>query len=402
MKLTDKACKTAQPSGTNAPRKLSDGQGLQLWIMKTGSKHWRYKYRILGVEKLLSLGSYPETSLAEARERHRDARKLVEQSIDPALFKHDQKLRRTLESKETFEAIGREWLEKRKKEVKLTTHKNIKRRLEADVFPHIGMLPMRSISPQVMLATIQRIEARGALELARKAKVYSSQIFRYAVVSARAERDITVDIGGAMIKRKRKHQPALEPDKLPILLRALELNEARLFLQTRLALELLLLTFVRPMELASAEWKEIRLAEKEWKIPKEKMKMEKDHVVPLSNQAIVILKRLKKINGHTRHVFVGREDPKEHMHRDTLSGALRELGFKGKQTPHGFRAVARTGIREKLRYDTEIIEKQLAHKTRDNNGEAYDRTEFLEDRVVMMQDWADYVDKQKIAARLIP
>lgn len=398
MKLTDRACRAAEPfpPPKKAPRKLSDGSGLQLWVMPSGAKYWRYKYRIANLEKVLALGVYPDLSLASAREAHRSAYNMVVQGIDPALMRKERKMNIRSDAENTFNSIAEEWLEKRKKEIKSVTVQKIEGRLRKDVLPEIGNIPIKDITPLHLLHMIRKIENRGAYEMARASRQYCGQILRYAVATGRAERDYTADIKEVVASRKITHQPALSPDELPEFLKALRQNECRLYLQTRLALKLLLLTFVRPMELAAAEWKEFDFKNKLWIIPGEKTKMSKDHVVPLSNQSLELFERLKELNGKRAYVFVNQNHPGKHMSRDALSKAVRNLGFQGRHTPHGFRALARTAIREKLNYDSEVIERQLAHLPGTSLGRTYDRTQFIDKRMEMMQDWADYIDTIKL------
>jgi len=401
MKLSDKACKAAKAheSPKKTPIKLSDGGGLQLWVMPSGAKYWRYKYRIQGkgrlIEKVLALGVYPEVSLVEAREKHRTARKLLAMGSDPALVKKEGIAALKTNNENTFEAVAEEWMEKRKWEIKEKTVIGTKYRLEKDVFPEIGHIPIKDITPTILLAMLKKIENRGAYEMTARARQYCGQILRYAIATGRAERDYTLDIGDALRTRKIKHQPALQPNELHEFLNALYKNEGRLYLQTRMALEMLMLTFVRPIELASAEWDEFYLEEKRWLIPASKTKMNKDHIVPLATQSIAILKRLKELNGKRNYVFVNQNDPNKHMSRDALSKAVRNLGFQGRHTAHGFRALALTALQEKLNYPFTIADIQLGHGKKNPLGSAYDRAQFLEQRTVMMQDWADYIDSVK-------
>lgn len=240
---------------------------------------------------------------------------------------------------------------------------------------------------------LKKIESRGAIEMASRARQYCSQVLQYAVAIGKAERDFTIDIKSALAKKKTKHQPALAPHEIPEFLSALERNEARLYPKTRYALEMLMLTFVRPIELASAEWAHFDFKDKLWRIPAAIMKMDNDHIVPLSDQTLKILHNMRLMEGaNHRYVFSNAQNRQKHMSRDTLSKAVRSLGFQDRHCAHGFRAMARTTIREKLDWDSEIIERQLAHKPSGSLGSAYDRTQFKDPRVQMMQEWADYLD----------
>lgn len=394
--LTDLTCKTAKPKAQNY--KLRDGKGLYLFIMKAGGKSWRYDYKVKRPDETYKngtyvFGSYPTLSLAKARQAHSEARQLVSQNIDPHEHKKDQ-VRLDRQSRAlTFADVTQEWLDKRDGEIKPKTLTDIEKRLKRDVLPEIGHISMVKLNSLDILDMLKKIETRGAYEMANRARQYCSQILMYAVAIGKADRDFTVDIKNATTKKKTKHQPALAPHEIPEFLKALDRNEARLYPQTRYALEMLMLTFVRPIELASAEWAHFDLREKIWLIPAEKMKMDFDHIVPLSDQTLKILQSLQLMNVSKQYVFQNERDPLRHMTRDTLSKAVRSLGFQGRHSAHGFRAMARTAIREKLNWDSEVIERQLAHAPSGSLGRAYDRTQFLDQRTQMMQDWADYLDE---------
>jgi len=394
--LTNMAVTNAKPR--SVAYKMADSRGLYLYVLKSGGKSWRFDYKIknLHTDKFkngtIVYGLFPDISLAEARELHVQAHKLVSQGIDPHEHKKEKKRKHWQERELKFADIANEWLEKRKAEIKPETYSGIVKRLDKDVLPEIGHIPMVDMNAQDILQMLKRVESRGAVDMVKRLRQHCSQILRYGVAIGKAERDFTMDIRDALATRKTKHQPALEPHEIPEFLKALERNEARLYPQTRLALEMLMLTLVRPIELVSAEWDDIDIESKRWLIPAEKMKMGYDHVVPLSRQVIDILQKMRIENGKRQYVFVKVTNPREHMHRDTLSKAVRSLGFTGRHTAHGFRAMARTAIREKLNYDSEVIERQLAHKPNGSLGSAYDRTKFIDKRIPMMQDWANYLD----------
>ena len=396
MKLTDLKIKNAKPR--ERAYKEGDGKGLYLFVMPTGGKSWRYDYKLkIDIDKYKNgtfvYGPYPEISLAEVRTLHANTRKLLVQGIDPNEHKKEQE-RLSFQNKPlSFEEIAHEWLSKRQSEVKTKTLEDIKKRLNVDVIPEIGRIRIDKLHVLDILNMLKKIEKRGAYEMVNRARQYCGQILRYAVILGKAERDLTKDIGDALSKRPRTHQPALSPNEIHEFLLTLERNEARLFPQTRLALKMLMLTFVRPIELASAEWQEINFKDNLWIIPANKMKMKFDHVVPLSAQTVSILQELRVLNSHRRYIFPKQSNSKEHMSRDTLSKAVRSLGFQGRHSAHGFRALARTTIREKLNWDSEVIERQLAHAPNTSLGRAYDRTQFLEQRAKMMQDWGNYLDK---------
>jgi integrase len=400
MKLTDLKIKNLKLKQKSY--KVGDGKGLYLFIMKSGGKSWRYDYKLkIGIDtyknRTFVYGLYPEISLAEARETHTDIKRLISKGIDPNAHKKEQERIALLNVPMCFEEISLLWLEKKRLEVNSETLIGIQKRLETYLFPKIGNIPLNELATSDFLAFLKGIEERGTYELLYRLRQYCSQILRYAVAHGKIERDFTVDIKEAFAVRSVKHQPALQPEEITEFLKALNYNEPRLYAQTRLALKMLMLTFVRPIELASAEWNEFNFVDNRWIIPAEKMKMKLDHIVPLSNQTLIILDTMRPVTGDYQYVFIKQRKPKEHMSRDTLSKAVRSLGFQGRHTAHGFRALARTTIREKLNWDSEIIERQLAHTPNTSLGRTYDRTQFLEQRTQMMQEWADYLDKNNCA-----
>lgn len=392
MKLYDRTIKNAEPR--KKPYKLFDGGGLFLEIMPNGSKLWRLKYRYLGKEKRFSLGAYPLVSLADAREKRDEAKKLLLQDIDPSTARQDNREALIRNAANTFEVIAREWHENQKGRWSENHYNNVLHRLERDVFPYIGKKPITSIDAPVLLDVLRRIEKRGALDIAGRARQICGQVFRYGIVTGKCSRDLTPDLKGALKTRKTKHFAAIDTKELPELLQALERNDARLYNRTRRAIKLSLLTFVRPGELRKARWEEIDFDAKEWRIPAKRMKMKREHIVPLSRQATALLLEQKEETGNinTPLVFPSQIKPRQPMSDGTVRIALQKLGFKDRMTAHGFRALARTTIREKLDYAPDVIECQLAHKAAGPLGEAYNRAQFLDKRKVMMQDWADYVD----------
>ncbi len=402
MKLTDIQCRTAKPK--EKPYKMSDGAGLYLLVNTDGAKYWRMKYRYQGVdektgepkrrEKLLSFGTYPLVTLADAREERDKAKKMLIKGIDPANAKKADKREVVRNSLNSFKAIALEWHENQKGGWSENHANNVLHRLERDVFPEIGNMPINSIEPPDLLDALRKIEKRGALDIASRAKQICGQVFRYGIQTGRCKRNPAPDLQGALKTRKTKHFPALDAKEIPEFLQALERNDARLFPRTRRAIMLSMLTFVRPNELRNARWDEIDLDAKEWVIPAEKMKMRRVHIVPLSRQAIEILKEQHEETGYikTPFVFPSLIKPKQCISDGTVNVAIKKLGFHGRMTAHGFRALARTTIREKLGYEPDVIECQLAHKAAGALGEAYNRAQFLDKRKVMMQDWANYID----------
>lgn len=392
MKLTDTACRTAKAK--DKPYKKADGGGLYLLINKDGSKYWRMKYRFLGKEKLLAFGTYPLTSLADAREERETAKKLLAGGIDPAKYRKEEKRQTIRNAQNTFKVVALEWHENQKDRWSENHALNVLHRLETDIFPHIGAEPLADIEAPDLLDILRKIEKRGALDIAKRSRQICGQIFRYGIQTGRCKRDPSHDLRGALKSRKTKHFAALDAKEIPEFLAALERNDARLYARTRRAIKLSLMTFVRPGEIREARWEEIDFEAKEWVIPAERMKMRRAHIVPLSSQALEILKEQQEETGclNTPWVFPSQIRLKDPMSDGTVNVAIKKLGFQGRMTAHGFRALARTTIREKLDYAPDIIEAALAHKPAGPLGEAYDRTKFLTQRKKMMQDWADYLD----------
>lgn len=397
MKLTNIQCKNAKPK--EKPHKLSDGGGLYLEVMPSGSKYWRMKYRIHGKEKRYAIGVYPAVTLSEAREKREEAKKLLSQipPVDPVQARKEIKNKAQHEAENTFKTIALEWHQNQKEKWSDNYAYKVLKGLELNVFPFIGERPISQITPTGLLNDcLRRIEKRGSLDIAGRTRQICGQVFKYGIQTGRCEWNVAENLKGALKPHTKEHYRTIDAKQLPALLKALERNEARLFERTRRAVWLSLLTFLRPKEIRMARWQDINWDEKEWIIPAEIMKMRKSHIVPLSTQAIKILKEQEKevkfLN--TEWVFPSQNKPKNPMSDGTVNKAIKRLGYGQDMVAHGFRALARTTIREKLKYDSEIIEKQLAHKTSNPLGEAYDRTEFYDERKIMMQEWADYLDAQ--------
>lgn len=399
--LTATACNNTKPK--EKPYRLSDEKGMYLEIMPNGSKYWRLKYRIGGKEKRLALGVFPEVSLAEAREKRDTARKLLNEGADPGAAKQDAKRAAKIATANSFEAIAREWLEHMKHKWSEGHHTYTKRRFEAYVFPEIGNAPIAQINAPALLSVARKIEGKGTIETAHKVMNTCGQVFRYAVASGRCERDPVGDLKGAIKPRPApKHMNALNEKDLPDLLRKMDAyaSDNGGELQTQYALQLLALTFVRTGELREATWTEFDLEKAEWRIPAERMKMKAPHVVPLSRQSIEVLEKLKALNGGYELVFPGVR-PSVAMSKNTVLFALYRMGYRGRMTGHGFRAVASTILNE-MGFDADVIERQLAHAERNKVRAAYHRAEYLAERRKMMQQWADYLDSKKAGADVIP
>ncbi len=392
MPLTNTQCQNAKAK--EKPYKLSDGGGMYLEIMPNGSKYWRLKYRFLGKERRLALGVFPTVTLAEAREMREEAKKLLAKGIDPSTAKRERRHGNIRNAQNTFQVVALEWHDKQKDGWSRGYPEKILRFLEKDIFPHIGTRPIAQVTPPELLECLRRIEKRGALDIAGRTKQVCGSVFRYGVATGRCERDIAADLKGALKTHRTKHFRAIEAEDIPAFIKALERNEARLFDRTRRAIWLSLRTFCRPGEIRQARWEEIDLDAGTWIIPAEKTKMRRDHIVPLSKQALAVLREQREETGmlNTPWVFPSQIRPKESMSDGTVVRAIKRLGFGESMVAHGFRALARTTIREKLGYESEIIERQLEHKASGPLGEAYDRTQFLPQRKKMMQEWADYLD----------
>ena len=399
MPLSDVSIKKAKPA--DKPFKLADEKGLYLLISPTGGKLWRWDYRINGKRKTLALGAYPDVSLARARERREEARTKLADGIDPGELKQATKAMRKERAANSFEAIAREWYAKHAPGWAVGHASKILRRLERDVFPWIGGRPIAELTAPDVLAVLRRIEARGVPETAHRAQQNCGQVFRYAVATGRAERDPTADLKGALPPAPQKNHFAAmtDPQAVGELLRALDGFKGSF--QVQCALRLAPLLFVRPGELRTAKWADIDLDAAEWRYVVSKTKT--DHVVTLASQAVAILRELHSLSGHGAHVFPGR-DPHKPMSDAAINAALRRMGYDTKTeiTGHGFRAMARTLLHEELEFAPEVIEHQLAHKVPDTLGAAYNRTRFLKQRCIMMQAWADYLDRLKAGAEVIP
>jgi integrase len=393
--LTDTAVRNAKPKAK--PYKLTDERGLYLLLAPSGGKLWRFKYRLMGREKLLSLGVYPDVSLARAREKRDEARRLVADGIDPSAKRKAEKMA----SADTFRAVAEEFLTQREKGWAPTHASKVKARLEW-LYPFIGNRPIGAIEAPELLRPVRTIEECGKGETAKRTLLNAGQVFRFAVATGRAKRDPTADLRGALAPVRANHHPAItEPKALGALLRAIDAYPGEPV--TRAALRLLPLVFTRPGELRLAEWAEFDLDRATWSLPSQRMKMKQPHIVPLSTQAVAILRDLHPITGRRRLVFPSLRSHDRPMADATLTVALRRLGFtRDEVVPHGFRATARTLLDEVLGVRVDLIEHQLAHAVKDPNGRAYNRTAHLADRRKMMQEWADYCDSLKNGADVIP
>lgn len=389
MPLTDTAIRNAKP--TEKPYKLADERGLFLLIHPNKGRYWRFKYRFDGKEKLLALGVYPDVSLKVAREKREDARKQIAAGIDPSHHRKAHKAAKAAGDTNIFEVVAREWFEKHSSNWVASHADKIIRRFEKDVFPWMGTRPIGDIKAPELLAVLRRIENRGALETAHRALQNCGQVFRYAVATGRAERDPSGDLRGALPPARPTHHPSItEPKAIGAMLRAIDGYQGSLV--TKCALKLAPLVFVRPGELRKAEWSEFRLDAAEWRIPATRMKMREQHIVPLSTQAIAVLKEIQPLTGNGRYVFPGARTNGRPMSENTVNAALRRLGYTSNEmTGHGFRSIASTHLNEQG-WHRDAIERQLAHAERDEIRAAYNYAEHLPERKRMMQAWADYLE----------
>ena len=351
MKLKDTVCKGTQPNlNAKTPIKLADGDGLYLFVMPNGAKYWRFLYRFLGKQKTYALGVYPEVSLKAAREKRRLARQLLSKGIDPSIERKQQKALALTNADNTFEAIARDWYALHKDKWKSRYAAEVMKRLECDIFPYIGPIPIRDVGQPLLLEVIRKIEKRGAVDLAKRQLQKCGEIFRFALAENKVELDITLKMYEALKPVKKQHFAAIEVEEIPEFLATLEKNDARLYQSTRNAIKLIMLTFVRTSELINARWDEIDFERRRWIIPAERMKMGKEHIVPLSRQAIEILENQKTLSGQWHLVFPSNVKPQKSISNNTILGALKRLGYQGRMTGHGFRALAMSAIKQELDY----------------------------------------------------
>ena len=406
------------------PRKrLTDGGGLYLLLFVKGGSHaWRFVYTHEGKRKTLSLGTYPDTGLSLARRKADEARRLLAEGINPSTARKEARtaIVQALEGERradaglpalgSFEEVARSWFDVQRSDWAATYANKVIRRLELYAFPYIGRRPVGEITPPELLAVLRRLEARGVVETAHRVRDTCSQVFRFAVAEGRVTSDPARDLAGALRTHQTKHIPAItEPARFGELLRAID--GCRGIPATREGLKLAALLFLRPgAELRAAEWSEFDLDAALWSVPASRMKRRKHakengppHLVPLPRQAVEILRELRRLTGHQHFVFQGVRDRSKTISENTLNAALSALGFgPDEMRMHGFRAAARTMLAERLNFDDKVIEAQLAHAVPDALGRAYNRTQFFEQRRAMLQTWADYLDKLRTGAQVIP
>ncbi|MCM1129617.1 MAG: integrase arm-type DNA-binding domain-containing protein [Alistipes senegalensis] len=399
LPLTDKQVSNAKPREKNY--KLGDGGGLYLLVRSEGGKYWRLDYRFGGKRKTFALGVSPEVSLQEARRKREEARRLLANEIDPGENKKARKAAAEEIASNTFEKIGREWYANRLETWAPSTAKDILNRLEKDIFPEIGALPISTITHKQLIGALRKIESRGAYEIAKRLKANCARIFSYAIQHGLTDKNIANDLTDVLKPVRKGHFAAISSEELPELLRAIDSNHARLYFPTRAALILMMLTLLRTSELIETPWSEIDLKRGEWIIPWHRMKMGRrtmnpdmrDHHVCLSRQALDLIQELHRFNGSGKWLFPNQRDPSRPMSNGAILMALKRMGYKGKMTGHGFRALGMTTLKEQLGYRHEVVDRQLAHAQKNKIDSAYDRAMFLQERKKMMQKWADYLDR---------
>jgi integrase len=388
MALTDTRIRKANPG--KAPRKLTDDRGLYIEIRPTGAKLWRYRYRIAGKENVFALGEYPEVGLGQAREDRDAARKLVKQGIHPAHRRAEAKAAQVMANADTFQAVATRWLDEKRKTWAPRTALRAERALTAGLYPYIGSVPVRTVTPARLLELLRQSEKRSGPIMAMKLRQYASQVFRFAIVNQCGDTDPAMLLKGAIHALPTRHSKPLPRNRIKALSEALAADMG--YRETGIVINLLLLLFVRSVELREAEWSEFDLDAAEWRIPAARMKMRSPHFVPLSAQAVALLRELHHRTGRGRYLFPNVRRRGACMSASTLNAALDRMGFKGEFSVHGFRATASTLLNE-MGYRPDVIERQLAHKPRDSVRSAYNQAEYLDDRRQMMQQWADVIDQ---------
>lgn len=397
MSLTDAACRHAKSK--DKAYKLSDGAGLYLLVHPNGGRYWRWKYRWMGKEKLLAFGTYPRVPLTKARDDRNDARKKLEAGLDPSAIKRQEKHAAFERSVNNFEVLAREWLAARTADWTPKHAATILSSLEADVFPFIGERPVAELTAPEILAVLRRVEGRNALDIAGRVMQRIGAVIRFAIATGRAERNPVTELRGALKSPERTNMRALPAEDLPDFLRALATYKGSEV--TRLGMRLLIMTFVRSNELRGATWAEFDLDAALWRIPGARMKMGLEQLVPLSTQAVASVRRLQELNGQRKHVFPNIATPSKVMSENTFLRCIELLGYREKATAHGFRTTASTWLNEHG-FMPDVIERQLAHSPRDKVRGAYNKAQWLPERIRMMQTWSDVLDAMEAGKKVIP
>jgi integrase len=398
MALTDTEIRRSKPA--EKAYKLFDSGGLHLLVTPSGGRLWRWKYRFEGTEKQLALGSYPALSLADARERHAKARKQLANGIDPMAERKAEKTAVLVATEHTFQKIAEQWLEHWRGNKSARHSETTRNRLKVNVYPILGERPIAEVEPMELVQLAKSIESRGASDMAKRILQIVGMVFRYAVAHGYSKRNPAAEIRPSdILKPTRKINMArIDAKELPALLRAIEVYEGRQL--TRLAIKLMVLTFVRTSELIGARWEEFDIDARRWSIPSTRMKMKTPHIVPLSTQAIEVLELLRTISGNRELVFPGEQDYRKPMSNMTILKALERMGYKGRMTGHGFRGLASTILHEQG-YNHDHIELQLAHAPRNAVSAAYNHALYLEPRAIMMQDWADFLERTQRGGKVL-
>ncbi len=386
MKLTVKQIDSSKPKEKDY--KLSDGGGLYLLVKTNGGKYWRLKYRIDGKEKLLAIGIYPTVTLADARRKRDDAKRLLADGIDPNQQRKEQKQASKIDSVNTFKNIALEWYEGRKDRWSVGYRDDMMDAFEKDVFPYIGNRPIAEIKPMELLEVLSIMEKRGATEKLKKVRQRCGEVWKYAIITGRAEYNPAPDLASAFVPHKREHYAHLSVSELPEFLSSIDKYMGSQIV--RVALRVLILTGVRPGELRKAEWSEINFDTGVWEIPAEKMKMRRPHIVPLSEQVIDLLKQIHPISGSYQYIFPSRTDYKKHISDMALNTMIRRMGYSGRATGHGFRHTMSTILHEQG-YNTAWIETQLAHVDKNSIRGTYNHAQYIDGRREMLQWYADYM-----------
>ena len=391
MAASDTKFRNAKPR--QKPYKLGDEQGMYLLVNPSGGKYWRLKYRLDGKEKLLAFGVYPDVTLETARAMRDRARALVANGVDPVIARQEAERVKQAATVDTFEALAREWWANWKGGRTERHADYVLRRLEADVFPAIGKKPIATVRPRDVIAVARTIEKRGALDIAKRALETIGQVFRYAIQTERVDVNPAVNLSGVIKAHAKTNYARLSEKELPELMSKIaSYSRDGGALVTRIALQLMALTFVRTSELIAARWEEFDFERAQWRIPAERMKMREPHIVPLTKQALALLAELKIVTGHSVLLFPGERDHAKPMSNNTILFALYRMGYHSRMTGHGFRGIASTLLHE-MGFDHNHIELQLAHKERNAVSAAYNHATYLPQRAKMMQFWADYLDQ---------
>lgn len=397
MPLTDIKCRQAKPGEKLI--KLSDGAGLQLHVMPNGSKFWRGAYRFNTKQKTYSIGAYPTVGLVDARAAWRAAKELLEQGRDPTVDRRVERLRMSSASDRTFEQVAIEW-RATKYPVDSKTGDDALHRVRMNIFPDLGAVPIAAIEPPMVLASLRRIEARGSMDMTKRVQRLVARIFNYAVASGLRRDNPGAPVKEALKGHKAGHFPAIEVEDLPQFLADLARSEVDLEVKTRVAMRLVLHTFTRTAELIGVAWAELDLDRASWTIPAVRMKMKRDHVVPLSRQAVALFREMEPITGGRQFVFPHRSKGRQHMDNNTILRAIKRMGYGGRMTGHGFRTLAMSAITQQLGFDDKLVDLQLAHVKKDKVDKAYDRAKWIKERTRMMQAWSDYLHTIEVSGAL--